>query len=375
MTNNERINDIIIKFLSGECEADEEKELINWRDSSDENAAYFQKIKYIWVSAAQLRSDPVFEADTALEQFRNTIPAEEKVFHFNFRKLLKYAAVFLLIFSTGYAASIIFRNKTNIPQVSQSFYEIPIGSKGSLILPDGTKVWLNAGSKLNYATNYNTKERIVKLEGEGYFDVVTNPDKPFIVEAKGLKIKAYGTSFNVKAYTDEKEVITTLVKGRVLIEGENKQHKLFTIEMKPKQTVTYFTEEQMAQSVNSSDISKGETEETPKATHSPDSEIPVVKENVENIERFTSWKDNRWIIENEELTSLLKQLERRYDVNITVKGEDLNKFHFSGTIENESIEQVLSFLRLTLPIKYKIDKDRIELTLDPLLKTRFFKAL
>ena len=93
------------------------------------------------------------------------------------------------------------------------------GSKSQITLPDGSKAWINAGSKLSYRGDFNQSDRIVNLEGEGYFNVTSNKAKPFIVQTAHLKVKAFGTVFNVKAYPEEKTVETTLVEGIVEIEA------------------------------------------------------------------------------------------------------------------------------------------------------------
>jgi transmembrane sensor len=90
-----------------------------------------------------------------------------------------------------------------------------LGGRSEVILPDGSKVKLNAGSNISYSNNFGYAERNILLEGEGYFEVETNPQIPFVVEASGLKIKAFGTIFNVKAYPEEEEITTTLVEGMV----------------------------------------------------------------------------------------------------------------------------------------------------------------
>ena len=384
---NTKINDIIIKHLTRECSPEEEKALHEWCNQSDENYSYFQKITYTWLSSAQLREKPGFQTVSALNRFYSEISGQEipiasetnpgtlnKTF---ILKLFKYAAVFVLIFSIGLTSSLFLFNKTDTGlKKQQCYYEIPIGSKGKVVLPDGTSVWLNAGSNLSYSTDYNSQSRVVHLTGEGFFDVVTNPQKPFIVKAKNLNIKAYGTSFNVKAYSDEKGVITTLVKGKVLIEGKNSKNKSFSVEMKPRQSVICFTD---IEDKISFQADKETNNELPVATGinppTTDKAAPVLAIDSVKTELYTSWKDPRWIIENISLSDLIKKLERRYNVTFTLGSDDLRQYHFTGIIQNESIEQVLAVLRFTLPVKYSINKDHIELTLDSELKQKYMQAL
>jgi transmembrane sensor len=384
----ERITDIILRLLSGECTESEKKELLTWRNASNANSEYFEKIKYTWISSAQLRKDPAFDSETALNDLRAALtenhdqitskdsvkPDFQRVF---VQKVLKYAAIFILIFLTGGASSVLlFKNLQKKTSVALCYYEIPVGSKGKTVLPDGTQVWLNAGSRLSYATDYDNQSRVVKLEGEGYFDVITNPEKPFVVKAKGLDIKAYGTAFNVKAYTEEKEVVTTLVRGKVFITGKDKQNKSFTVQMKPNQCITYLTDGQSQQSMQSVKEKRESTNTAKIAAYkiTEESIAPIVTINSVKTELYTSWKDKRWVIENAGLPDFIKELERRYNVIFSIHAEELNGYHFSGTIENESIEQVLTILRFALPLKYTINKNQIDLLPDSELKTKYMRA-
>lgn len=379
----EILDDLIIRYLLGECSGDESQKLLEWSSLSNENADYFQKFKYAWIASNQLGNEKEFAAgDDLLARLHNSYNNEKQVNTFNIgdsrfatRRILKYAALVLIIFSIGWLSSRVVSPKAITQNNSLiSVYETPVGSKGLVTLPDGTQVWLNAGSKLSYTVGYNQKERIVKLEGEGYFDVVTNPKKPFIVKAKDLNIKAYGTSFNVKAYNDEKEVITTLVEGKVFIEGRRNQ-KDFLVEMKPQQTIKYLSDKPLflsdSASIPSSPIdsnSKG-----PAKVYADNQ--PFISREIKNTEIYTSWKDERWIVEKVKINDFIRMLERRYNVVFVMNPDDFSKYHFSGTIENESIEQVLSFLRYTLPIKYTVDKNHIQLKLDHELTEKYNKAL
>lgn len=381
----DRINDIILSFFKGDCTEVEKKELDDWCLASKENLRYFEYLRYTWISTAQLRKEPIFETESALKELQLAIsvkvrennPGKSKLISMGSQFIatfLKYAAIFVLIFLSGGTVSywLVKNNQTKTNAVC--YFEAPIGSKGKAILPDGTQVWLNAGSNISYSTDYNSKDRIVELTGEGYFDVKTNPQKPFIVKAKGLNIKAYGTAFNVRAYAEEKRVITTLVRGKVNIEGIDRENKPFTIQMKPKQSVFYSPKEV----IDSSNIEM----RTNKSDNIPENQKEMIKPFIDEVkissvktELYTSWKDKRWIIENALFKDLVKELERRYDVKFYIQPEELMNYHFTGTIENESIEQVLNILSFTLPIKYDIIKNHIDLRLDQGLKSKYLKAM
>jgi ferric-dicitrate binding protein FerR (iron transport regulator) len=271
---------------------------------------------------------------------------------------LRIAALVILIFSAGALISYwIFRNDS-FRNTGNTKYQIlvPRGGKSEVVLSDGTRIWLNAGSKFIYGADYGTDNRNVYLEGEGYFSVISNPAQPFIVNTAGLEIKAYGTSFNVKAYPEEKFVITTLVKGIVKIEGNG-----LNLSLKPKEVVVLDKKsfelatngsKHTAYSSSDNGIDHSITEK--KEDLSKNQSVQV-KSDV-NINIYTSWKDNYWIIESESLKNIASILERKFDVTIRIESPELNQYTFTGTFYKETLEQILDILKLTAPLRYEIQE-------------------
>jgi ferric-dicitrate binding protein FerR (iron transport regulator) len=250
-------------------------------------------------------------------------------------------------------------------------YEAHYGSRAYATLPDGTKVWLNSGSKLTVQPEYQLHERTVELSGEAYFDVETNPERPFIVRVGEISIKATGTVFNVKAYPEEEQITTTLVEGTVFIEGNDEKEKGFKMQLQPNQTVSYrkkITNQNVARedtAVHTS-LPKPEKQEPQKpltATTSP-----------MKTETLTSWMKDRWIIDNEEFGNLAVQLERRYNVQIRFESEELKQYRFTGTIERETVEQMFDAFRYSIPLKYAIERGIVTLSADVELKKQYEKA-
>jgi ferric-dicitrate binding protein FerR (iron transport regulator) len=268
----------------------------------------------------------------------------------------------LLIFFAG-ASTFRWLLGTNPNQnLSNIEYEVnaPKGGKSELLLSDGTKVWLNAGSRLRYHADYGINGRIVYLDGEGYFRVVKNPKKPFIVQTSGLKIKAFGTSFNVKAYPEEKFITTTLVEGIVKIEGRG-----VNLSLAPKEVVIV--------DKNASKYSTPKNDEKVSIakkvnTHTkPEEQEIAINDNVKvasnvNTNIYTSWKDNLWIIESEPLKNIAVILERKFNVIVDIKSSELNQYTFTGTFNNETLEQILDIIKLTAPLNYQINKGVVTIT-------------
>jgi transmembrane sensor len=214
-----------------------------------------------------------------------------------------------------------------ISQVSSTTaHRTVAGQKTTVTLPDNTIVTLNGNSSLSYRSNWtDEKLRSVDLSGEAYFEVVSNAQKPFIVNTSGISIKVLGTTFNVKSYDEDEAVETTLVEGKVVIEKVAEGHALpESIELLPDQ----------------------------KAIFSKDSK-QIVLENVE-AESEAAWVKGSLVFEDEPFSEIVKDLERWYGAKIIVKDKASLQCRFNTTIENESLEEVLKLFSSSGNVKYSI---------------------
>jgi len=200
------------------------------------------------------------------------------------------------------------------------------GQKSILVLSDGTKVWLNAASKISYPKDFETQNtRDVYLEGEAFFDVAHNENKPFIVHTSSINIKVLGTSFNVKSYFDEKTIETTLVQGKVRIEqSDGKGNSIGDVELKPNQ----------------------------RAVFNKESKIINIKEVV--ADNSLSWKRERLVFDEESIDNVILQMERWYNVKIYVKNKGNLDCKLTASIENESLEEILNLISIAHNIQYSI---------------------
>jgi ferric-dicitrate binding protein FerR (iron transport regulator) len=238
----------------------------------------------------------------------------------------------------------------------------PRGSKTQVLLPDGSKVWLNSESKIRYFNNYNQSGREVILEGEGYFEVKKNPDKPFVVTASDIRIKALGTIFNIKAYPEENTIETTLVEGRLEVESgaSGKVNKLVTLE--PNQKVTFFNKNEVVEEQKN-------IEENQKVENAPP--VKAVMDKIISKEKvdpslITSWKNNILYFDNENFQDLAFKLERRFGVTIHFENESLKQLRFTGKFRDTIIEQVLEALQFASPFDYRFDDNNIYLSENPI---------
>lgn len=224
--------------------------------------------------------------------------------------LLKYAAVILITFSVAYFTLDNF--KSNPLDGKQYAVEVPYGETANITLPDGTKVWLNSGSKMNYPATYGIQSRSVELIGEAFFRVSKNKKIPFIVETDLLDIEVTGTEFNVTSYPDEDQIYTTLVEGGVTVKSKTGKvlHKL-----KPEEQAILY---------------KAEKRTTVKKV---------------NLKTFTSWKDGVMRFEEVPLERILKNIERWYNVDVVLENNSIREKSFSGSIlKNNPLDHILRVL-------------------------------
>jgi transmembrane sensor len=376
-------DEIIIRFLNGKLNTTEIGELEQWISSSPENLELFETYRRIWLGSAATLSAENFDPHSAWEkvycQIHNSTKDKGVVPFFRnnsvLLRVIQIAAMLIIFATVGAIASWLIFSVQKVPLTTQ-YCEIvaPQGSKSQITLPDGSKAWINAGSKLSYRGDFNQSDRIVNLEGEGYFNVTSNKAKPFIVQTAHLKVKAFGTVFNVKAYPEEKTVEATLVEGIVEIEaGDNtRSEETHTYTLKPKQNIIY-------------NIESGLTEQKSDYLPAKESAAPVKKAEVmekeiqvmSNIkpELYTSWKDENWVIEGMPLDQLAILMGRRYNSKIEIEDDALKLYKFTGTIQNETLEQVLVILSLTTPLEYNIGRGNVKWMLNKNLERNYTRIL
>ena len=356
------MDDLIIGYLNGELNSDQIIELIKWIKLNDVNKKYFDEFCEVWITSKAIGNNPEYNVQKGFWRFKQNIKSDS-LLSINLagtgliKKVLRYAAIFILGFSLG--GFLLFHFYNRKIHVARNVNEIivPLGSRTQFFLIDGTEIVLNAGSKLKYNNFFGINNREVLLEGEGYFKVAKDMRNPFVVKTSGLIVTALGTEFNVKAYSGDKTIETILINGSVKIEPVKGSKSDIATILKPNQKLTFYKE-------NSS--IKNETysvkEKTGSAVTHPDIQKSIspprlVKETI-NVAPAVSWKENRWIFEHESLEKIAIELERKFNVQINFESERLKTFRFTGTIIAEPIEQVLEFMSISAPINFRL-KGRI----------------
>ena len=323
------IDTIIQKYIKGETSEEETLQLHQWIQQSSENKKRFFAEKDIWDSYGFHANKKKYEATTELEILKSRIEFRNIYRPFKPINVLKIAAMLLIAFGLGWSSQYIpLLNNQQTAEVSTQEITVPKGQVNQIFLADGTRIWINSESKLTLPSVFAPNERVVKLNGEAFFEVAKDKKRPFMVEVNGQQIKVFGTSFNVRAYANSNEIETTLETGQIQLKVGNQTKMLNPGE----QSLFNKTDKQLA-------ISKVD---------------PV---------NFSSWKEGRYEFQNEDLIEVLKVVERWYDVEITYDENTFKGMHFSGVIKrNKDTKHFLDLLNLTIPIGYEIHEDKIKIS-------------
>lgn len=362
-----RIWNLLALKLSGEATPDNLDELDKYLQEHPEVKNIAGSIDSFWNQAGEVlnvseeteeeRFHLILEAENEaeIEHERDLIPTKKLLKPYQYKWLYAAASV---IFILGLG---ILLKKNGDPKSSsqknlQQVYANP-GSKSQIILPDGTVVRLNSSSRLSYHKDFNKNIREVDLEGEAYFDVAKDAAHPFIVHTSGIDIKVLGTLFNVKSYEGDPTIETTLLRGSVEVYNKDDPSAPKII-LKPNEKLVFRKDregELPLQKDGNTDSLKG---------LNPDQDISISTLSAnrpDSLKEETSWLYNRLVINGDDFNSLATKLERWYGVKIEILSQDLAKYHFNGIFENETIEQALAALQLTVKFKYEIKNDIVEI--------------
>ena len=244
---------------------------------------------------------------------------------------MKIAAVLLPFLILNIAFWVYSDIDDNRIAVNKEIY-VPCGEKMTVLLSDGTKVYLNADTKLTYPEQFVGKERKVSIEGEAYFEVKKNTEKPFIVDVSSMQIKVLGTSFNVNAYPSEKKVLTTLDECSVKI--RNVQSNSFDYIMKPGETAIFEKETGTC----------------------------IVQKN-KDYKNESIWLKDVLIFNDTPLEDVLKILSRKYNVQFSVENKAIYSYTYTLKSESESLQEILENMGHITPIKYeRVNRKEIKIS-------------
>ena len=224
----------------------------------------------------------------------------------------------MVILIIGIATVFALQEKLSKDTIS-NFYASVITEKGQrtrVILPDSSIVWLNSETTLSY--NFSLKnERRIFLNGEGFFQITRNEEKPLVVQSGAIEVKVLGTKFNFNSYPDNDKISVVLESGSVALKKDQSSKEYF---LRPGEKADYYIKEQ---------------------------KIGIQTAEIKN---YTSWKDGKLIFRNDPMKNVVKTLERWYNININVKDSIVYNSIFTGTIISESYQQIFKLIEYSCPV-------------------------
>ena len=330
----------------------EERDELEYLLSGNEAASHANAfVEEIWKKDFTPLESP--DPETSWEHIKNRMTVEKpaarrKVLPFGRLKAAASLALLMAFGLTGYLYLHMKKagNDARTGVVNQ--VSTHLGSRTSIILPDGTKVWLNVGSTLSYPDIKNAPTREVTLNGEAYFEVVHDPEHPFIVHTHHMDVRDIGTSFDVKYYPSDKQFEATLIEGSIeVINPEDPERKIL---LKPSEKITIPILPDIPSAKKPDTSDEGETTLYTIAKITP-TRSGLVSE--------TAWVQNQLAFDNEPFKELAVKMERWYNVKIYFADSAIAHTRFSGIIKNETVDQALGAMKFSVPFSYEMHGDSI----------------
>lgn len=314
MINETHIQNLIARYLNGDCSENETEELFEWTTRSADNTKEFLQLKDLWdlANPTENKSD-----QQLLIFYRKQLEQSNRARIRMIKRIIAVAAILVICLIT----SIIYPRKHVESAKQLSIFTVPLGSRSKVMMSDSTEVYLNSGSSLTFPAKYTGNNRRVTLSGEAFFKVKSDKNHPFIVKTANFDIEATGTQFNVCTYDSDPFSSATLAEGLISLRMK-KSDEAFVIKPGEK-----FRLNRLANTYNLAQA---------------------------DIESELAWKNGEFIFKNIPFPELVQRLERWYDVRLVWSGSKLENFAYTGRFKNqETIWQVLDALKLTTPINFQ----------------------
>lgn len=312
-----QIEELLPKYCEGDVTEEEKKIVEEWISQSDENYKIAQGIEMIYLASDTLSVMDKINVEDSFRKVRKEIARKKR--HQVFLWFERIAAALFI----PLAALFIYNISSNRSRDAQmlEFHTNP-GVTALFVLPDGSKVRLNSNSTLKYPERFSGKTRNVRLDGEAYFEVVKNPEKRFVVSAPhNVEVEVLGTIFNMNSYASDSIFTTTLLDGSVKFVAES----------------------------GSSALTPGEKIEYNVNTH----ERNISKTNGRTE---TAWIDGKIILNGTSFDDLMRILSHQFNIEIDLSSKKYKSYTFTGTFENQKLEQVLEVIGASSGIKWKYVK-------------------
>ncbi len=316
------IDQLIANRLLGTISEEGNLLLDEWIGKAIENQRHYSEQKKLWNLFEIHQKVQKIDERKAYQKISNQLFNRKKI---NVLGWIQRVAAVLLLPVIVASAFYFYSEKANHNQFKTVYntVETPLGMRSSLTLPDGTKVWLNAGSSISYPVLFADNFRAVSLKGEAYFEVKKAKSWPFVVTTKNMNIMVSGTTFNCNAYPENDQVQTVLVEGEVTISNQSAT-ELAT--MNPGELATFSNSNQL--------ITKTKTD----------------------LQKYIAWKSGKLMFRDDKMNKVVEKLERWYNVEFEIEDPEIANYVYTATFIDESLDQVLKMLTLSAPIRYTISE-------------------
>lgn len=318
------IDELLSLYISDKANKKVLSELSQQANESEENRNYIRERLEIYFSASVSGNQMPFDKQQAFRRFQKRISQNKKTV-LKWKWIASAAAIILIIILP------MWTYRQGKATVQESFtnmvVEAPLGARTKLYLPDGTLVWLNAGSKITYSQGFGVDDRHLSLEGEGYFEVVHNKTMPFEINTNEVSLKVLGTKFNFKNYKDDEEATVNLLEGKVALHNE----------IRPMPELYMEANEKMTMNKQTGEMRKTQT----------------------NVSYANAWTKNELFFDEELLKDIAKKLMRNYNVKIEITDSLRNRrFYGSFKIVGNTIDEVLQTIASTNRMKYRYENEK-----------------
>ncbi|BBE16534.1 anti-sigma factor [Aquipluma nitroreducens] len=324
MEDKNYIYHLIALEFSNEMDSAQQHELQSWLKLSSENVAEYNEIIKVltYYDALDAMKKIDVSHDLLLVKKKLNKHSNKNTFVMNFQKVAAILLLPLLIYTAwNISKPSTFSKKVSLMKTSETTF----GVRSQIQLSDGTKVWINSGSKLTYPDEFTGKVREVKLEGEAYFQVESDKEHPFYVDLNGCKVKATGTRFNISNYKEDNEITTYLEHGKVSLLSAVSKDSNKSVQLNENEIIVYQKADKQYHITNA------------------------------DGKKYIGWIDGALIFKNDDTNDVAARLGRWFNAEIIFDEEVLKSdYVFTATFKHESLEEALRLLSYSTPITYKI---------------------
>ncbi len=340
---------LIARYLAGECTLREQEHIEDWANKCPENKKKLNELRQVYNASQQKRCgvSDLFNPESQWKELQARLRDEgdlrskinnadhgsefrSSTLHSATQKIMRVAAIFLVAGLVGvFAYQNWYQPEPKAEEPVLREVSTANAQRANLTLGDGTKVMLNAGSNVKFPDRFEEDVREVYLEGEAFFDVVRNSEKPFVVHSRGSVIRVLGTSFSVRSYNGEDQVRVVVREGKISFEGESSTSDSKTY-LQARELGRYYLNEKKIETAQ-----------------------------VADMELFMSWKEGYLKFRKEPMQNVAKELERRYGIDVKFKDSEIKEKSLTAFLKSRSIQNVLEVVAMSLDVEYQLQDDQV----------------